>query len=480
MKMKHRQHHTLSVCLITIVLASLGLISPGLATAAAAGAAGTGPDTALTPTGDWEQLATGADRWYAFQYVGDGSQIQVQLQVAPEGSATFAVWTPEEVRRWALGESVKPIGRGSVDQYAGGALVWSGSFSTPGIYYVVVERAGSQAGTSYYLLDVTGDGVTLGKPAPTPAAQPVSSKTKETTPAKLTGKLVFQTTYGGPFYTVNVDGSGLQRITNGIDPVWSPDGQQIAFVRWDDPRGVWVVNADGSNAHRIFDWSETRYPSWSPDGQEIVFSRQHGRPSGGGGGPKGPGGPGGGPGGPGGGGVSESWQLGIVNPVDGTFWEPLPNSDVSLTPAWSPDGEQIVYSAVQGLRIQSVDGQESSQLTSDPKDTSSVWSPSGEQVAFVHRQHDHWEIYVVDVNTGQRTRLTETPAWADGTAANSVSPAWSPDGKSIAFLTDRTGKWQIWVMNADGSNERPLFDTALKGLTLQYAFAGERAISWTQ
>jgi Tol biopolymer transport system component len=476
--MKHSLHQALSVGLIAIVLVSLGLISPGLAAAAAASAAGTGPDAALTPTGDWEQLAAGANRWYSFEYAGDGSQITVRLEVFPEDSATFAVWTPEEVHRWELGQNVQPIGRGSDDPNATGSLEWSGNFSTSGTYYVVVERAGSQAGTSHYLLEVTGDGVSLTNPTSTPAAKPVSSQTKVTTPSKLTGKLVFQTTYGGPFYTINVDGSGLQRITNGIDPVWSPDGHQIAFVRWDDPRGVWVVNADGSNAHRIFDWSQTRFPSWSPDGQQIVFSRQYGRPSGAGGGRRGPRG-GGGPGGPGGGAAAQPWQLGIVNPVDGTFWEPLPNSDVSLTPAWSPDGERIVYSAVQGLRIQSVDGKESYQLTSDPMDTSSVWSPSGEQVSFVHRQHDHWEIYVVDVNTGQRTRLTDTPAWADGTAANSVSPAWSPEGRSIAFLTDRTGKWQIWVMNADGSNQRPLFDTELQGLTLQYAFAGERAISWT-
>jgi Tol biopolymer transport system component len=106
-------------------------------------------------------------------------------------------------------------------------------------------------------------------------------------------------------------------------------------------------------------------------------------------------------------------------------------------------------------------------------------------VAFVRRQHDHWEIYVVDVTTGQQTRLTDTPAWPDGTAANSVSPAWSPDGSYIAFLTDRAesttarGEWQIWVMEADGGNPQPMFDNELDGLTLECAFAGERAIDWT-
>ena len=43
-----------------------------------------------------------------------------------------------------------------------------------------------------------------------------------------------------------------------------------------------------------------------------------------------------------------------------------------------------------------------------------------------------------------------------------------------------TGEWQIWVMEANGSNPSSMFDTELQGLTLQHAFSGERAIDWTQ
>jgi TolB protein len=460
------------------------------------------------PSGDWDQLSAGESQWYAFQYAGDGSQIQVMLEAVPEGSATFVVWTPEQIWRWGLGEYVEPIGRGSADPHAAVKTVWSGSFTTAGTYYVVVEHAGNQTGTSYYLLDVSGSGVSLSKPTPTPTPEPAKAQAQTEAPGEPTGPgepsgtLVFQTTYGGPFYSINVDGSGLQRITNGIDPVWSPDGQQIAFVRWEEPRGVWVVDvetADGTSGDewRAFDWSETRCPSWSPDGSQIVFTRQSGQ--GGGGQP--PGGffpastsateleaarrrP---PGGSRGGGSSvSSWTLGIVNPYDGTFAEPQPDSDVNLAPDWSPNGEQIVYNAEHGLRIMSVDGKSSYALTNLPKDTSPVWSPDGSQVAFVRWQHDHWEVYVVNADGSGLTRLTNTPALPDGApsldgvAGNSVSPAWSPDGNYIAFLTDRSGKWEIWRSNASGGSQAPMFDTELDGLTLEYVFAGERAISWTE
>ncbi|MFC2037620.1 DPP IV N-terminal domain-containing protein [Chloroflexota bacterium] len=483
----NRQHRMVRLTLVLVTLVSAGLA--GSATASASGTgpgAGSGPDDALLPDGEWDQLRLGESHWYAFHYQGDGSQVQVRLQVEPHDSATFVVWTPDQIWHWGLGEYVEPVGRGSDDPRAEGILVWSGSFPNSGTYYVVVEHAGGHAGTSYYLLDVSGEGVSLSKPSPTPtpslAENQIGSRTQAKSPGEPTGRLVFQTTFGGTFYAINVDGSGLQSITHGIDPVWSPDGQQIAFVRWEEPRGVWVVDSDGSNAMRVFEWPrETRVPSWSPDGEQIVFMRQHrGR-------------------------IGEiercvargekvfcftlppnpHYNLGVVRVDDGSFWEPLPSStERSLTPDWSPSGDQIAYADVYGIFIQSADGQDRYQLTYNNKDISPAWSPDGQRVAFVRRQHDHWEIYVVDADGRNLRRLTTTPARSDGVPANSVSPAWSPDGNYIAFLTDRTGAWEIWVMRADGANAsggpKPLFDTELDGLTLEYAFHDERALSWTQ
>jgi TolB protein len=131
--------------------------------------------------------------------------------------------------------------------------------------------------------------------------------------------------------------------------------------------------------------------------------------------------------------------------------------------------------------VQSVDGKDWYRLTSNGQDNAPVWSPAeGGQIAFSHYQHDHWEIYGVDPDGRNLRRLTDTPLKPSGERAHSVSPAWSPDGGYIAFLTDRTGKWEIWVMRANGTGSEPLFDGALDGLRLDYGHVAERALSWSK
>jgi hypothetical protein len=457
---------------VTSILLTIVVLMAGSATAATTVTAdGTGPDDALVLSGEWQVVTAGEQRWYGFYYAGDGSQIEIRMQVEPHESAVFEVWTPEGIQRWGQGLKADPIGRGSPDPFAEGVLVWSGGFTTTGTYYVVVERASSQPGKSYYLLEVSGDGVSSAPPAPTATPTAAPAKPKPAAPSKPTGRLVFQTTFGGNLYVINADGTGLQRVTKGVDPIWSPNGQQIAFTRWEEPRGVWVIDTETGNEWRAFDWSETRWPSWSPEGDQILFSRQYGgrtdekercffgfcftipaRPH---------------------------WRLGIVQPSDGAFREP-PGSKISLAPMWSPDGERIVYDGEQGLVIQSLDGTVSYQISQDARDTSPAWSPDGSRVAFTRRQHDHWEVYVVDADGRNLTRLTDTPKKPNGEVGNSAAAAWSPDGQYLAFLTDRTGRWEIWNMAANGSGQKPMFGSALAGLPLEYVSVSERAISWTK
>lgn len=332
-----------------------------------------------------------------------------------------------------------------------------------------------------------------------------------------TGTLVFQTASGGAIYVINQDGTNLRYLTTGMDPALSPDGQQVAFVRWDGAEfgTLYTINLDGSEERAIVGGTrQAKSPTWSADGQEIILSFQHG-------GLRGPveicreydtddgfrwpddiGE------------ITKSrrsadgffvlcyipredlrWGLRRINVTTGQF-EDLPHDQYSISPTWNPAQPwQLVYDGARGLVSLDLNQGTSWPLTEDIQDHGPVISPDGTRVAITYRQdNEHWDIHLLTIEGRERSRLTETSyaTFAEQILAgqaphtyNNVAPAWSPDGSQIAFLTDRTSQspeapvWEIWVMNADGSNQRPLFPAGtLAGITFQYDGMGERVLSW--
>jgi Tol biopolymer transport system component len=80
----------------------------------------------------------------------------------------------------------------------------------------------------------------------------------------------------------------------------------------------------------------------------------------------------------------------------------------------------------------------------------------------------NWEVYVMNADGSGLERLTRDPAH-DGL------PVWSPDGKQIAFVSNKGGAWAIWAMSPDGSNRRKLFDIGGGGMAFEWQ---QEQISW--
>ena len=234
-------------------------------------------------------------------------------------------------------------------------------------------------------------------------------------------------------YVMNADGSGLTKLTDnfGSSPAWSPDSQHIAFG------GIYVMNADGSGLTKLTD-NFGSSPAWSPDGQRIAFD-SYGRD-----------------------GNWGNWEIYVMN-ADGSGLTNLTRRSGSSF-AWSPDGQRIAFNSAfgyfggsesedSGIYVVNADGSGLTKLT-DNFGFSLAWSPDGQRIAFdsdrdgnvaVFSDRDgNYEIYVMNADGSGLTRLISHPASEGG------YPAWSPDSQRIAFSFDH-GNWEIYVMNADGS-----------------------------
>ena len=110
----------------------------------------------------------------------------------------------------------------------------------------------------------------------------------------------------------------------------------------------------------------------------------------------------------------------------------------SLT--WSPDGKSLVYSMNGSLWRQDIGANVAEQLTAGPGyDYQPDWSPDGESVVFVRYHDDAMEIQEIELGTGQVNALTR------GGAVN-LEPRWSPDGSRLAFVsTQDTGRFHVFV-----------------------------------
>jgi Tol biopolymer transport system component len=94
----------------------------------------------------------------------------------------------------------------------------------------------------------------------------------------------------------------------------------------------------------------------------------------------------------------------------------------------------------------------------------------GDQVAFMSNREGNWDIYVVGSDGSGLRRVTRDPA-------NQGLPAWSPDGRALAYVSDQGGRWAVWAMAPDGSGKHRLFEIGGGGLAGDWF---QERISWTR
>jgi len=227
------------------------------------------------------------------------------------------------------------------------------------------------------------------------------------------------------------------------NPVWSPDGKQIAFISSrDGDNDIYVMDADGSNLINLtadpspllasllymIDKGNDAWPAWSPDGSQIVFSSARDNI------------------------MMRSVDLNLyLMETDGSSVRNLTyTGDDEGVASWSPTGKELVFAHVQGDYVNlfkiTADASQVTQLT-DSKFSNNypAWSPDGRQIAFESDQDGDYEIYLMDSDGGSLIQLTDNHT-------EEMRPAWSPDGEQLVYLSNLDGDGEIFLMDRDGSN----------------------------
>ncbi|HIQ06292.1 MAG TPA: hypothetical protein EYH31_11525 [Anaerolineae bacterium] len=124
-------------------------------------------------------------------------------------------------------------------------------------------------------------------------------------------------------------------------------------------------------------------------------------------------------------------------------------------PSWSPDGGRLVYRGCLekgcGLLTVTVAPGEPQLLLALDGARSPAWSPDGRHIAFAVEANGKADIFIVKADGTDLRKLTEGPGW-------NVNPAWTPDGRFVLFRSKRGKQWSIYVVPSDGGEARKIID----------------------
>ena len=227
------------------------------------------------------------------------------------------------------------------------------------------------------------------------------------------------------------DGAAPTPVTrNGsinLSPVWSPDARSLAFTSY---------KAGYPDLYRAFPFERrpeqtlaafsgiNSSPAFSPDGRSVAMTlSKDGNP--------------------------EVYVLALAT---GELRRLTRHAGIDTEPSWSPTGRQLAFisdrNGAPHVFVMDAEGANVRQLTSGGFHTQPRWSPKGDTIVYTVRAGVH-DLWAVEASGANPRRLT-------GGNGDNQGATWAPNGRHLAFQSNRLGRWQVFAMLADGTVQEPL------------------------
>jgi TolB protein len=236
-------------------------------------------------------------------------------------------------------------------------------------------------------------------------------------------------------YIADYDGANQRRITVNralnITPTWAPDGRSIAYTSYARGFPTLFVSFiyEGRREEPTRGNTQNWLPAWSPDGTKIAFTSNR----------------------------DGNAELYVMN-RDGSAMRRLTNHpSIDTTPTWSPTGAQLAFTSDRSggpaIYVVGADGLNIRRISTDGNCDRATWSPAPfNELAFVCRTGPGYDIKIFEFATGETRQIT----FGEG---SNESPAYSPNGRHIAFTSTRAGRTHVFTVARDGKNLRQITRT---------------------
>ncbi len=239
-------------------------------------------------------------------------------------------------------------------------------------------------------------------------------------------------------WVMDYDGNNQHELTKqgsiALSPRVSPDNSRLAystFAKGGVDIGMYSLELNRPVTFPRYGGTNLS-PAWSSDGTKIAFSSSRtGDP-----------------------------EIYIVNADGSGLKRVTAYKGPDVSPVWNPKtNAQIAWvsgrTGLPQIYVMDSDGTNVQRITDQGYAVSPSWSPNGQFLAFAWIRHygpgapGNQDIYIMDVASKQFVQLTHD-------AGRNDFPSWSPDGRHLVFQSDRRGRWQLWTMLADGTQQKAI------------------------